>query len=176
MEFYYLMTAPSKTTSTTLLRKKQNGHFFTFIKPRPHEKNQKNLMRQFENMSKKTLILGYFGQKWPILDQFGPKKGQFWISGQKAKLSLFSVTESQVHDKNQKNLIRGFLRKSVRTDGRTDKRESIGLRDSLRPKTYLKYFVYDFSLGALDMKMILSHWKNTSAKNRKAAQETTTLR
>jgi len=50
--------------------KKQNGHFFTFIKPRPHEKNQKNLMRQFENMSKKTLILGYFGQKWPILDQF----------------------------------------------------------------------------------------------------------
>ena len=34
--------------------KKRNGHFFTFIKPRPHEKNQKNLMRQFENMSNKT--------------------------------------------------------------------------------------------------------------------------
>ena len=33
--------------------KKQNGHFFTFKKPRPHEKNQKNLRRQFENMSKK---------------------------------------------------------------------------------------------------------------------------
>ena len=33
--------------------KKRNGHFFTFIKPRPREKNQKNLMRQFENMSKK---------------------------------------------------------------------------------------------------------------------------
>ena len=42
--------------------------------------------------------------------------------------------EPGLHEKNQKKLMRGFLRKSVRTDGRTDKRESIGLRDSSRPK------------------------------------------
>ena len=36
--------------------KKRNGQFFIFIKPRLHEKNQKNLMRQFENMSKQVRL------------------------------------------------------------------------------------------------------------------------
>ena len=144
--------------------KNRNGHFFTFIKPRPHEKNQKNLMRQFENMStkhgiwsilakngkfwifekktkrpffyvykakaswekseksdvslrkyeQKTLILGYFCQFWTIFSQ---KRTNFEFSAKKRNCHFFTVTESQVHEKSQKNLMRGFLRK--RTDGRT---------------------------------------------------------
>ena len=78
---------------------------------------------------------------------FGPflakKMANFEFSAKKRNCHIFTVTESQVHEKNQKNMMRGFLRKSGRTDGRmdgrtdgrTDKRESIGLRDSSRPKT-----------------------------------------
>ena len=39
----------------------------------------------------KTLILSYFGQKWPILDHFWPKKGQFWIFDKKAKWPFFYI-------------------------------------------------------------------------------------
>ena len=51
--------------------KKWTGHFFTFIKPGLHEKNQKNLMHHFGIMSKKHRF-------WTILTNFGPfltKKG-----------------------------------------------------------------------------------------------------
>ena len=81
-------------------------------------------MRQFENMSKKQgfwAILAKNGQFWTI---FGQKRANFEFSAKKRNCHYFTVTESQVHEKNQKNLMRGFLRKSVRTyvrtDGRTD--------------------------------------------------------
>ena len=47
--------------------KNQNGHFFTFIKPRLHEKNQKNLMRGFLRKSGRTYVRTYgrtYGQAW----------------------------------------------------------------------------------------------------------------
>ena len=65
--------------------KKRNGHFFTFMKPRPHEKNPKNLMRQFENMSKKRGI-------WPKMANFGPflaKKGPILNFRQKSEMVIF---------------------------------------------------------------------------------------
>ena len=53
--------------------KKRNFNFFTFIKARLHEKNQKNLMRPFENMSNKHWILGHFGKKLSIYTIFDQK-------------------------------------------------------------------------------------------------------
>ena len=69
-------------------QKKRNGHFFTFIKARPHEKNQKNLTRQFENMSKNT----DFGLFWPKTANFGPflaKKGPILNFRQKTEIVPF---------------------------------------------------------------------------------------
>ena len=90
-------------------------------------------MCHLENMSKKHWF-------WAIFANFGPflaKKGPILNFRPKSEtVTFFTVMESQVHEKNQKNLMRGFLRKSGRTDVRTDKRESIGLRDSSRPKRF----------------------------------------
>ena len=49
--------------------------------------------------------------------------------------------EPRLHEKNQKNLMRGFLGK-CRTDGRTDRRESIGPEDSriLETKNVTQHF------------------------------------
>ena len=69
--------------------KKAKRTFFTFINPRPHEKNQKNLMRQFENMSKKNTDFGLF---WPKMANFGPiltKKGPILNFRQKNKMAIF---------------------------------------------------------------------------------------
>ena len=82
--------------------KKRNGHFFTFIKPRPHEKNQKNLMRQFENMSKKH---GF----WAILANFGPflaKKGPILNFRPKSETVTILKSDARISQK-------------IRTDGRT---------------------------------------------------------
>ena len=76
----------------------------------------------------KTLILGYFGQFWTI---FGQKRANFEFSAKKRNCHFFTVTESRVHEKNQKNLMRGFLRKSGRTYGRTDVRTDV--RTSVNP-------------------------------------------
>ena len=38
--------------------KKRNGHFFTFMEPRVHEKSQKNLMRHFQNKNKQASDAG----------------------------------------------------------------------------------------------------------------------
>ena len=62
----------------------------------------------------KTLILDYFGQKWPILDHFRPKRANLEFSAKKQNCHFFTVTKPGLHEKNQKNLMRGFLGK-VRT-------------------------------------------------------------
>ena len=100
--------------------KKTKWPFFTFIKPRPHEKNQKNLMRQFENMSKKHwfwAVLAKNGQFWTI---FGQKRASFVFSAKKRNCHFLAFMDPLLHEKKQKILMRGFLRKSVRTDVRTD--------------------------------------------------------
>ena len=52
---------------------------------------------------------------------------------------FFTVTKLGLHEKNQKNLMRGFLGK-VRTDGRTNGRESIGLQESKIPRDQKQHF------------------------------------
>ena len=99
--------------------KKWNGHFFTVIKLRLHEKNQKNRMRHFENMSKKHWFGGCFGKKMANFGPFLAKKGPILNFRPKSEtVTFFTVMEPQLHEKNQKNLMRRFLRKSVRTDRR----------------------------------------------------------
>ena len=95
--------------------KKQTRHFLTFIEPRLHAKKYENLMRGFEDRGKKTR----FGQKEGFLGIKTPLGGKQEFSAKKRKRHFFTVTEPQVHEKNQKNLMRGFLRKSGRTDVRT---------------------------------------------------------
>ena len=83
--------------------KKAKGHFVYVYKAKASwEKSEKSdvSLRKYEQ---KTLILGYFCQ--------------FWTKNRNCH--FFTVMESQVHEKNQKNLMRGFLRKSGRTYGRT---------------------------------------------------------
>ena len=99
--------------------KKRNRHFFTFIKPRLHEKNQKKLMRHFENMSKKHWFWAVLAKNSKFWTIFGQKRANFEFSAKKPNCHLFTVMESQVHEKNQKNLMRGFLRKSERMYVRT---------------------------------------------------------
>ena len=66
----------------------------------------------------KTLILDYFSQKRPILDHFWPKKGQFRIFCQKAKLSLFySSGATASWEKSEKSDAR--ISQKIRTDVRT---------------------------------------------------------
>ena len=84
-------------------------------------------MQHFENMNKKHwfwAILVKNGQFWTI---FGQKRANFEFSAKKRNCHFF--TKPGLHEKNQKNMMRGFLEK-VRTDGRTNGRESIGLQES----------------------------------------------
>ena len=97
--------------------KKRNGHFFTFI----NEKNQKNLMRHFENMSKNT----DFGLFLPKMANFGQKRANFEFPAKKRNCHFFKVIKPGLYEKNQKYLMRGFLGKC-----RTDVRESVGLQES----------------------------------------------
>ena len=106
-----------------------------------------------------------FGPFWPILDHFWPKKGQFWIFGRKATLSLFKFYKTGASwKKSEKSDARISWkvtneRTDERTDGRTDERDSIGLEILSRPITpfkclldqtrglfshYLAHFGHDF--------------------------------
>ena len=81
------------------------------------QKKYENLMRGFEDRGQKDPILakrGVLGDKPP------PLGGKQEFSTKKRKRHFFTVTEPQVHEKNQKNLMRGFLRKSGQMYGRTD--------------------------------------------------------
>ena len=85
-----------------------------------------------------------FGLIWPILDHFCHKKGQFWIFGQKVKSSLFSVYGARASWEKTDARISQKIR--------TDKHESLGLRDSSRPKNT------DFGLFWPKMRKIDNFW------------------
>ena len=76
--------------------KKRNSHFFTFMEQRVHGKNQKNLMRGFQNKNKNT----DFGLFWPKMANFGPflsKKGpilNFWPKSETVIFYSYGATGS----------------------------------------------------------------------------------
>ena len=105
------------------------GHFFK-------TKNWVS-MRKFRKISwlelEKLVKMAVFGPKWPFLDRFWPKMVKTRFFRQKAKLSLFNVYRARASwKKSEKSHAR--ISRKLMTDGRTDERESIGLRVSSRPK------------------------------------------
>ena len=63
--------------------------------------------------------MAVFGPKWQFLDRFWPKMAKTRFLAKKQNWHFLTFIEPGLHEKNQKNLMRGFLGNWWRTDGRT---------------------------------------------------------
>ena len=76
---------------------------------------------------RKTAIFGHFGPKWPILDSFG-QNGKNGIFFKKELGKFFSRLQAQTNCKVPEKVMNGFQETASRTNGRKDKRDSLGLQ------------------------------------------------
>ena len=60
-----------------------------------------------EDIGQKTLKNGYFGQRWPNFDHFGPFWGSKIFLAEKNFGGHLSHMETQLHAKNQKKISNG---------------------------------------------------------------------
>ena len=107
--------------------KNQSRHYFLTPETRLPAKIRKFLC--FRKKNAKTIILGHFGQKRPILDHFWPKRGHFRSFGEKAKTSLFYSFFFIFQYKKSENSnaqIFGKMGTYERTNERTNGAESKG--------------------------------------------------